>query len=86
MGFLFGLFWSIDLLLFVFVLSAKGFRDEMSLSTGLHGWLLIALLLALLGGPLLRFAFRLRMASLLVAALPLLVMLLAYIFDKSRGV
>lgn len=86
MAFLFWLLWAVDLLFFVFVLLAAGFRGEMNLSTGLHGWLLLGLVLALIGGPVLRFLFRLRLASLVAVALPLVGLLVAWLVDKSRGV
>jgi hypothetical protein len=83
---LFWLLWVFDLLLFAFMVHAIQFRGEMGASTGLQTALLIVLILALIGGPVLRFIFRLRLASLLAVGLPSIILLLMYLFDRARGV
>jgi hypothetical protein len=85
MVFLFWLLWSIDLLAAVFVLMASDFRQSFGAGTGLQGWLLLVLALAVVGGPVLRFGFKLRGWSLGVVALPLLVGFLWYLIDRGRG-
>lgn len=81
MNLLFWLFWSADLLFTLFVILAARFRGGMSLSTDLHSWLLIGLFLCLVGGPVLRFAFRLRTAGLIVAAFPVAALVGAWLFS-----
>ncbi len=81
MNLLFWLLWAFDLLFTVFVLLAARFRSGMSLSTDLHSWLLLGLIVCLVGGPVLRFVFRLRTVSLFMVALPAASLLVAWLLS-----
>ncbi|MFN8304241.1 MAG: hypothetical protein U0U46_17270 [Saprospiraceae bacterium] len=79
MTLLFWILWAFDLLFTLFVLIAARFRSGLGLSTDLLNWLLLGLVICLVGGPVLRFAFRLRTASLVLVALPAASLLVAWL-------
>ncbi|MCK6695486.1 MAG: hypothetical protein L6Q97_25710 [Thermoanaerobaculia bacterium] len=85
MAFLFWLFWVLDLLIAVIALWGAGFRSSFGAGTDINTWVIIGMILVLAASLTLRFAFKLRLASLIVAALPLLVALIASFIDSRRS-
>ncbi|MCW5922985.1 MAG: hypothetical protein KIS77_11610 [Saprospiraceae bacterium] len=82
MAFLFWLFWIADLLICLLALVGKGFRDSFSASS-INTWYSVLLFGCTIGGLLLRFAFKKALLSLLVVALPLLILLVWYLLDSK---
>jgi len=83
MAFLFWLFWIADLLICLVTVLGKGFRESFTASS-INAWFAVLLFGCTLGGLLLRFVFKKALLSLLVAALPLLILMIWYLVDTKR--
>ena len=84
MTFLFWLCWVFDLLAAIFLLWAVGFRSGFGASTGMQQGLLLVLIVVLIASLILRFGGRSRDISLGVVALPILLLLIAWLFSKIK--
>lgn len=84
MAFLFWLFWTVDLLITLVAFWGKGFRSSFGASTDGNAWIIAGLVLVLGGSLLLRFAFKLRILSLILAALPLIIGGIMYLIDTGK--
>jgi hypothetical protein len=84
MGLFFWIFWILDALLLALSVLGGGFKSSFGASSDLNTWVTILMFLVLILSLVLRFVFKLRLPSVLVAALPLLVMFVAYLVDKSK--
>lgn len=83
MAFLFWLLWSIDLIIALFTIIAKRFRGSFTSSD--HTWWFDLLIIgSVVGSFLLRLAFRRPSLALIVAALPLLILLVWYFTDSEK--
>ncbi len=83
MNFLFWLFWIVDLLLVGLLVAGSSLRLSFGASTDLNSWLTILTILVVLANVILRFTVKQKHISLLVAALPVIVLFLMYIFEKK---
>lgn len=86
MHFLFWLLWVIDLLFLVITIAGGIFRGNMALQnpfTSVHFWGIILGLVAVFGGLLLRFSFKMYRPSLLLVALPLIALFIYYLVDRK---
>jgi len=81
MGFLFWLFWFFNLAVAALMVIGKSFRRSFT-ATDLNLWFTVLVIGALIGSLALRFMLKRHGASLWVVALPALVLLGWYIFDK----
>lgn len=86
MNFLFWLFWVLDLLLLLLVIAGKGFRSGFGAGTDLNSWLTIALVVILIGSLSLKYLLKQPTLSLVMVALPMVGMFVAYIFEKKNSV
>ena len=85
MAFLFWLLWSVDLIIAVFTIIAKRFRGSFT-STDHTWWFDLLLIGSIVGSILFRLAFRRPSVALLLAALPLLILLIWYFTDTQKVV
>jgi hypothetical protein len=81
-AFLFWLFWVADLLICLLALIGKGFRESFGASAIGVGFSIL-LFACTLGGLLLRLVFKNVLPALIVAALPLLILMVWYFLDKE---
>jgi hypothetical protein len=84
MAFLFWLFWTLDLGIGLLTFFGKGFRRSFTASDP-TAWVSVFLAICIIAAPVIRFIFRRTLLGLIVAALPLLVMLVWYLIDKTDG-
>lgn len=84
MGFLFWLIWAIDLTTCIILFLAGDFRRSFT-GNNPYGWVAVLFLLCVIAGPLLRLLMKRQNQSLGLVALPVLVMLIWYLFDKISG-
>jgi hypothetical protein len=84
MALLFWLLFIADILLCLLAVVGKGFRDSFSASN-LNTWFSILLFGSTFGGLLLRFVFKKALLSLLMVALPLLILLVWYLIDTKMS-
>lgn len=85
MNFLFWLLWIVDILLVGLLVAGSGLRSSFGASTDLNSWLTILIIVVVLASIILRFTVKQKYISLLVAALPLIVLFLMYIFEKKTN-
>ncbi|MFZ1678541.1 MAG: hypothetical protein WAT91_14775 [Saprospiraceae bacterium] len=86
MSILFWLLWVINLLLAILTVGASDFRTGFGASTNFNNWVLIVTVISLIAGLVTRYYFRQNRLSLLVVAIPILFLVLIYIFEKISGV
>ena len=84
MGFLFWLFWAIDVATCIALYFAGDFRRSFT-GNNPSGWVAVLFLLCVVAGLLFRLVFGRRSISLMVVAMPLLVILAWYLIDKANG-
>ena len=85
MVFLFWTLWIFDLLLLLLAILGKGFRSSFGAGIDLNVVVIISLVLVLGGSLLLRFVLRQKGVSLSVAALPVLIVMGMYVWDKIKA-
>ena len=85
MPFLFWTLWIIDLLLLALAFVGKGFRSGFGAGIDLNVLFIIGLIIVLIGSLVFRYAFKQKAISLVVVSIPLLVILIMYLFDKMAG-
>lgn len=78
---LFWILWVFDLLLTLFLIWASMYRESMGAHNNENLTYAVVLMLILLGSIVVRYALQWPMLSLLLAALPLLILLIMYFFD-----
>lgn len=83
MAFLFWLLWSVDLLITTITILAKNFKESFHASNSVP-WMLILLVGCTIGGFVLRVFLKKTVWGLVVAAIPLLVLLVLYLIDKAK--
>lgn len=86
MSFLFWLLWFFDLLLATVSIAGGVFRGNLNLQnpfSSFHFWGILLGFAAVLGGPILRFSMKMPRGSLMLVALPMLVVLVFYWFDRD---
>ena len=79
---MFWLFWIIDLLLAVLIVLAGLFRDGLGANTDNNLIFGLILISVLIGSLIVRYTFRQPQWSVLIAALPLLIMVGMYFWEK----
>ena len=84
MGALFWILWIIDLVITLLSVLGKNFRRSFT-ATDPTLWFHVLLISSVVGGLLLRLIFKRSAWSLLMVALPLLVLLVWYLIDKASG-
>ena len=77
------IFWIIDVLLILLVLAGSGFRSGFGAGNDFNNTALLVLMLLLLSSIITRIVVKPRWVSLTLAALPILLLLLFYLFDKN---
>lgn len=85
MGFLFWLMWTIDLLIALFAIWGMNFRSSFGAGVLLNQLIIIGVVAVLIGSLILRLGYKLKMAGLVVAAIPLLIGLIAYLIDVIKN-
>jgi hypothetical protein len=85
MSFLFWILWIINLMLVALAILGKGFRSSFGAGIDLNVLVIIVLLAILAVSLILKFAFKQKWTSLVVVSLPLLAVLVLYVFDKVTG-
>lgn len=78
---IFWILWVLDLLLTVFVIFASIYRENMGAFNNENLTYAIVLMLILLGSIVLRYVVQWPNLSVLVVALPFLILLVMYFFD-----
>jgi hypothetical protein len=84
MTFLFWLIIVIDVLACLLVMLGKGFRESFTESP-INAWFTVLIFGCTLGALLMRLAFKKVLLSLIVAALPLLILLVWYLIDTKQS-
>jgi hypothetical protein len=84
MTFLFWLLFVIDLLVSLLIVIGKGFRESFT-DSPINAWFSILIFACTLGALILRFAFKKELLSLIVAALPLVILLVWYLVDTKQS-
>ena len=79
---LFWLCWTFDLLATAMLVWAVGFRSGFGASTGLQQTLLLLVAAVVIAGPVIRFSTRWQVVSLFLVALPVLLLLITWLFSK----
>ncbi|MGB4849747.1 MAG: hypothetical protein WBP41_17610, partial [Saprospiraceae bacterium] len=82
----FWLLWIINLLLAILTVGASDFRAGFGAGTNFNNWILIVTVISLIAGLVTRYYFRQNRLSLLVVAIPVMLLLLMYVFEKISGV
>ena len=85
MPILFWVLWIINLLLLALACIGKGFRSSFGAGIDLNVLFIIGLFIILFGSLMIRIAFKQKPLSLVVISIPLLVVLVMYLFDKMTG-
>lgn len=85
MAFLFGLLWLTNLLLLIIAILGKGFRSGFGAGVDLNSLLTIVLIVVLAGSLVLRYSMKQKWISLVLGSLPIMAMLLLYMFEKISG-
>lgn len=85
MGFLYWALWIVDLLILMLAIWGKAFRSGFGAGVGLNSFVIICLLIILGGSLWLRLVLRKKELSLLMVSLPVLAMLLLYIWDSLKA-
>ena len=80
---LFWVFWIIDILLVLLILAGSNFRSGFGAGNDFNNMALLVLLLLLLSSIITRIVVKPRWVSLTLVALPILLLLLFYLFDKN---
>lgn len=81
MNILFWVFWVIDLLLTFVVILAGVYRENSGAFNNNNFTYAVVLMLTLVGSILVRYTFQWPLISVLLAAVPLLIVLILYFFD-----
>ncbi|MFZ1676031.1 MAG: hypothetical protein WAT91_02095, partial [Saprospiraceae bacterium] len=85
MSFLFWLLFVLDLLLVILTLGASDFRSSFGAGTNFNNLILLATIISLFASLVTRYYFRQNRLSLLVVAIPILFLVLIYVFEKISG-
>lgn len=85
MAFLFWSFWIFNLLLLLLAMFGKGFRSDFGAGVDLNNVIIIGVIIVLAFSTWLRLGGKPKSISLVVVALPALIVLAWYAFDKITG-
>jgi hypothetical protein len=85
MNILFWLCWIIDLLLVLLVVAGSKFRISFGANTDVNNIAILLLVLILLSAIITRIVIKQKWISLMLAALPILMLILLYLFEKKTG-
>ena len=83
MNFLFWLLWIINILLLLLAIAGSGLRASFGANTDLNGFLTIFLIIILIASIWLKFSIKHKWISLVIVALPVIVLFLMYLFEKK---
>lgn len=83
MSFLFWLLSGINLLLIILVIAGKGFRSGFGAGTDFNSIMLIVLVIVIIASLVVRFAFKLKWLSVIIAALPVFALFVMYLLEKK---
>jgi hypothetical protein len=86
MSLLFWFLFILDLFLAILTVGASDFRAGFGASTNFNNWILVTTIISLIASLVTRYYFRQNKLSLLVVAIPILLLLLMYIFEKKSRV
>ena len=84
MTFLYWVLFIIDILFAILIMTGSGFRSSFGAGTDLNSILLIGLVVIMIASLVLRFVFKMPVASFVVAASPMLGMFIWYLYDKNQ--
>ena len=85
MTFLFWLLWMMNLLLLMVTIMGKGYRQSFGAGVDLNILIMVAILIVLLASLVLKFSAKQKWISLVVVALPAMILLVLYLIDKFAG-
>lgn len=84
MAVLFWILFFVDVLLCLLTVAGKGFRDSFGASS-INTWFTVLLFIGTFGGLLARLIFKKPQLSLMVVAVPVLVMFVWYLIDSRAA-
>ncbi len=79
---LFWIFWVVDLIIGLFVIAAKDFRNSFT-ATDINTWFSVVFIIGLAGGIILQLFFKKPVWAVVLAALPLLALLVWFFIDEN---
>jgi hypothetical protein len=85
MNFLFYILTLINILLFLFAIWGKGFRQSFGASTDFSNIMIAFLFVVILASLIVKFGVRHKVWATAVAALPVVILFIMYLFDKKTG-
>ena len=83
MNFLFYVFTLINILLLVVTVWAKGFRSSFGASTDINVFMMLGYSIIIVGSFVVKFGLKQKDWAVGVAALPVMVLFLMYLFDRK---
>ena len=86
MSFVFWLLWVLNLLLAALTMFGSHLRSSFGASNSLNSWLLPGLIIILIASLIVRYSLRHSKLSLIIVALPFLILFLMYLIDKKTKV
>lgn len=85
MNALFWILWVINILALLMSIAGKGFRSDFGAGVDLNVLLIIVLVAVQVGSLFLRYSMKLKWMSVFVVSIPLLILMLWYVYEKYTG-